>query len=163
MDKLSLQERRKKTTKDVSLYNRFLWQRYSLAFLFFFNFNWIILTLGSSYFFVIPVVLLILCTRGLFEHIKIYGNHTNHLEKTKTIFKAQVISSIFMLMALLYERLFKFVFPFLKYQSDALILVGILSIAIVAMSLWNLHVINKIAKNKDSYFKKVITVMNKYS
>lgn len=159
---MSLKERRQKTTKDVSSYNRFLWQRYSLAFLFFFNLNWMIFTLGSSSFFIVLLVLLVLCVLGLFEHVKLYGTHNKQLTKTKVVFTAQLGIAILMLISLLSEWLYKMMFPFLKYQQNALILVSIISLAIVVMCLLNLNTMNKIAQNKDSYYKKVVTVMNKY-
>lgn len=163
MDKLSLDERRRKTSRDVSYYNRFLWQRYTLAFLFFFNLNLAIFTLGTSPFFVVPLVLLVLTALGLFENVKLYANPSNQVKKTKVAFKAQLVLASLMLVSIPSEGIFKFMFPFLNYQKDALILIFIVATLMIVVGLLNLSTINKIARNEDNYFKKVVTVMDKYS
>lgn len=162
MDKLDLKKRRKKTSREVGLYNRFLWQRYSLAFLFFFNFNWLIFTIGSTSFFIIPLILLIACILGLFEHVKLYGKHDNQLLKTKLSFKVQLIVIAIMLVSQLDKGIFHYIFPFLKFQKESFFLVSIGAIVLTIICLVNLYAISQISRNKDSYYRKVVKVINKY-
>ncbi|HHX70554.1 MAG TPA: hypothetical protein GX708_21190, partial [Gallicola sp.] len=95
--KLSKKEKKiiDKKGKELSLknmyFNRYLIVRYTVALFFFINLYWLLsLLLTKSFMAILPCMLILLLILVIFEHAKLYSNHTNKLPRTKLYFKIQL-------------------------------------------------------------------------
>ncbi|MCZ0717594.1 hypothetical protein [Aerococcus kribbianus] len=145
-----------KQSKQVLLFNRFLWLRYSLALLFFINFYWFIFLIGmKSYGAILPLILLFLNIPSLAEQIKLYSHHKNNLTYARYFFVFQVIILGILGIIINLEIFFNLFFPFLIFNSLSLGLIYIVMFIILGISLLNLHALKSIRHNTDTFYQKL--------
>lgn len=159
--KLSKKEKRiiDRKGKELSLknmyFNRYLIVRYTVALFFFINLYWLLsLLLTKSFMAILPCMLILLLILVIFEHAKLYSNHTNKLPRTKLYFKIQLFFNI-VLIILSWTNLFVKIFPILKTTSKARLLVSVVLLIGIIVSYLIIIKLNIIEKNKDKQFERV--------
>lgn len=136
-------------------FNRFLAIRYSNAFFLFLNLYWLVFLFGSfSFMAILPLTLFILGILTAFEQIKLYRKHNNYLPYARLFYYSLSTISIILIMVI-YTPLYRYFFPFLKYdQHVSNVLMILLSICLM-IALLMLRKLNKIQRNEDKHFKRI--------
>ncbi|WEV60740.1 hypothetical protein OZX68_00335 [Streptococcaceae bacterium ESL0729] len=155
MKRSEREKKKQEFTMKNMYFNRFMLIRYATALFFFSNLYWAIFALGTrSVLALIPVFLLILSIPVLFEHVNLYGNHTNLLPATKRYYLLQVIMNLVSL-ALIPSSIFGQVFSFVKNTQEARIFTAsILALGILIGALILLK-LKKISLNEDRQFIRI--------
>lgn len=158
---MSLKEQVIKQQRDQSLrsfkFNRFLLVRYGLALYFFVNVYWAIFNLFTQFWSaLLPIVLVALSVWAVSEQIRLYWHHDNQLPKTSLYFKFQLVTNIGVMAVVWLESVFKFLFPFLSFNSGSLIMIyGLLVLG--ALGLWlMIGRIQRISNNQDKKYELIL-------
>ena len=154
-----LQNRQKTSIKNFR-YNRFLMLRYFLALFFFANLYWFLaLLVMNAVLFVVPAGLMLISVLAIAEHVKLYGETSDNVEKNLRFnlfyHYMQIFINLICMLIVLTGIGYSQVFPFLNnfFQARALIfsvliLGSLLSFACVRR-------INHIKKNTDKHFEYI--------
>ncbi|WP_386694485.1 hypothetical protein [Lonepinella sp. MS14435] len=138
-----------------SLYfNRFLFVRYTTAFLFFSTLVWCCaMFLSQATFLFVPLLILSLLGIASFEQVKMYYKHNTAAPLTSRIFQFLLVGySLLMLICLTpYE---KQLFPFVQNHQSR-ILEGYFGVVII-LTLLVLKKLNTIRANKDTHYQRIM-------
>ncbi|WP_067838997.1 hypothetical protein [Amphibacillus sediminis] len=139
-------------------FNRFLLLRYLLAVFFFINLYWFLaLVMSRSVMMLLPLSLLVICTGAVMEHVKLYGEKSNHLDKhlhiNFTYHCIQVVVNVGLGLTSMTGLAHTHVYPFLADSVQLrLTLAAILVIGII-MSLICIKRIRAIQRQADKHFQ----------
>lgn len=137
-------------------FNRFLLLRYSLALFFFVNLYWLIFNLFTSPITaVVPLLIIICSTLAVGEQIKLYWHHDNTLKFTKLFFKTQFTANVLLTAVAWNKSIFSFLYPFLTYQNNLVMLLYALFITGAFASLILIKKAERIGMNKDKKFELI--------
>lgn len=154
MNKKQMEE---KTKKLSSRYSRILFLRYFLVSLFFINLYWfLMLLLSHSWGGIIPFSLLLLAGIAYSEQLK-FANSTkiNYLlKKNSLFFSIQSIVNIVLLLSLFNRLFFSMFFPFLNFNQQSNLVLGIILFLGLTVSLFCKKRIKDISNNRDKYYLK---------
>ncbi|MCO8287275.1 hypothetical protein [Tetragenococcus halophilus] len=152
---------RKKIAETNFRYNRFLLLRYLLAVFFFVNLYWVLASLLSKAHlaFIISLLLLIVCGFAISEHVKLYGDESDHVlmklhyNRIYHLFQLVVNSCLFIIA--ITNLGFEEMYPFLinNFQTRLLIIcIVLLGIVCGWSCLYRIHVISQ---RKDKYYQYI--------
>lgn len=154
-----IEKSREEWTVKSMKFNRFLWQRYSLAIFFFANLQWFASNLYVNWTFAIyPALLLILSTVAIFENFSLMTNHRNILPFTNGYCWTQLTVNIVLAIGLTNERLFGLLFPFFGFNTITRQVLGLILVAGMIISLLNIVHLRRVRFNKDKSFLRISEV-----
>jgi hypothetical protein len=150
-------EQQKQTKKLSSRYRRIFLLRYFLVGLFFANLYWfLMLLLSQNWSALLPLSLLVLSGSAYREQLK-FANSTEHhflLKKNRIYFKLQSVVMIFLLLSLFNRLFFNVFFPFLNFDAQLNLILGLTFTFVLLLSLFCQKRVGDIADNRDRYYLK---------
>lgn len=132
-------------------YNRYLMVRFITATFLLMNMLWVVVMLSTPWV-IVPGMLLLVLIPSVYEQVKLFGQHTNHLPITQTYFWIQLLFNG-VVMGLSYTALFEKLYPFViatNANRNMVIIFLALGLLLAGVALVRLY---HIGRNEDKAYR----------
>lgn len=153
---------RRKTLALKSMhFSRFLFVRYTTAFLFFLFLNWAVaMYFSSDYTKFIPILGLIVILPASVEQISLYSRPRSYA--VYTVWSFRIITGLFvLLLCSVFSHYYSTVFPFLALTEKAQLFAAFFLCFLLCLCVCALYKLQKIKHNEDKQYQR-ITLFNHY-
>lgn len=144
---------KKEMMRKNNLFSRYLLFRYSLALFFFSNIYWLmIMRYKSTFYIVVPTILMIVIVVAIAEQFRLYSAKTVHLKWTQRALLCQAMVNILTIIFVLIPSQYMLIFPVFANTFYGKMFVILLQIFALLLIMLNFKKIRAIEANQDQFY-----------